>query len=97
MQVELRDIEVHIEPTEILTQAIQDCDISIDDVVNICIDEESSDTVLSAVDNEDIKSYCDKYSIHISLDNFGLIANSIKDFSKDEKAKLLWLLLKCNG
>ena len=94
MLVELKDVAVHFEPQEILTQAIQDYDLSVTDVVNICIEEESVDTVLEVINNEDIKSYCHDKDINIDLDYFPQICEAIKEFTSAEKAQLLWQLLK---
>ena len=97
MLIELKDVEVHIEPTEVLSQALQDYDITVNDVVNICIEEESVDTVLEALENEDIKSYCYDKDINIELKYFEQISEAVKEFTTQEKAMLLWQLLKEEG
>mgnify|MGYP006883146842 CR=1 FL=1 len=94
MLLELRDVEVHIEPVEVLTQALQDYDLSVNDTINICIDEESVDTVLEAIENEDIKAYCYNKDINIELNYFPQICEAVKEFTTQEKAMLLWQLLK---
>lgn len=97
MLIELRDVEVHIEPEEILTKALQEGDLSVDKIVRECVYEENVDAVLDALEHGDIEYYCkrhDIYTAHIDLD---LVANALKTWSQTDKAKLLWLLLKCEG
>ena len=95
MLVELKDVEVHIEPIEVLQQALQDYDLSLSDVISICIDESSVDTVLEEIDHEDLKSYCYDKDINIELKYFDQISAAVQEFSKNEKAMLLWQLLQC--
>ena len=95
MLVELKDVEVFIEPQEILQQALQDYDLSITDAVNICIEESSEDTVLEAIENDVIKQYCYDKDINIELKYFDQISEAVKEFSSTEKAMLLWQLLQC--
>ena len=95
MLVELKDVEVHIEPIEVLQQALQDYDLSLSDVISICIDESSVDTVLEAIDHEDIKSYCHDKDINIELKYFNQISAAVQEFNTNEKAMLLWQLLQC--
>ena len=94
MLVELKDIEVHIEPLEVLQQALQEYDLSINDVISTCIDESDIDTILEIIDNESIKSYCYDKDINIDLKYFQQISAAIKEFTTQEKAMLLWQLLK---
>ena len=94
MLVEIKDVEVHIEPTEVLTQALQEYDLSITDAVSICIDESDVSTVLESIDNESIKNYCYDKDINIDLKYFDQISAAVKEFSSTEKAMLLWQLLK---
>ena len=95
MLVELKDVEVHIEPIEVLQQALQDYDLSITDAVHICIEESSEDTVLEAIDNDVIKQYCYDKDINIELNHLDQISDAIQEFSSQEKAMLLWQLLQC--
>ena len=95
MLVELKQVEVYIEPQEILQQALQDYDLSITDVVDICIEESSEDTVLEAIENDVIKQYCYDKDINIELKYFDQISEAVKEFSSTEKAMLLWQLLQC--
>ncbi len=97
MLIELRNVEVHVEPEKVLTEALQEGDILISHVISLCTDEEDVEAVLNAIDNDDIRSYCDIHRVYSATTDFEAIANGIKDFTKDEKAKLLWLLLKCEG
>ena len=95
MLVELKDVEVHIEPSDILRQALDDGDINVDQVVCECIAQEDAESVLDAVDNVDITDYCKRYELGIVADNFSHIFESIKELNQMQKAQLLWLLLKC--
>ena len=95
MLVELKDVEVHIEPIEVLQQALQDYDLSITDVISICIEESSEDTVLEVIRADVIKQYCYDKDINIELKYFNQISDAVKEFSSQEKAMLLWQLLQC--
>ena len=95
MLVELKDVEAHIEPEEILIQALQEGDISIDSVVRACMEEEGTDAVLEAIENDVIKQYCYDKDINIELKYFDQISDAVKEFNSTEKAMLLWQLLQC--
>ena len=95
MLIELKDVEVFIESNEILTQAIEEGDISIDHVIRECISEEGVESVLDAVDNDDIRDYVEKYNLDIEIDVYDKVARALKEFSQPQKAQLLWQLLKC--
>ena len=95
MLVELKDVEVFIEPQEILQQALQDGDIRISDIVDACVDEEGNDAVLEVFDHEVIKQFCYDKDINIELKYFDQISAAVQEFSKTEKAMLLWQLLQC--
>jgi len=97
MLVELKDVEIHIEPEEILIQALQDYDLSIDTVVSQCIYEEDVNAVLETIDNADIQNYCENNNISITTNGFESIAKVVKELNQQEKAKLVWMLLKCEG
>jgi len=94
MLVEIKDVEVHIEPIEVLSQALQEYDLSITDDVSICIDESDVSTVLESIDNESIRKYCYDKDINIELKYYEQISSAVKEFSSTEKAMLLWQLLK---
>ena len=95
MLVQLQEVEVYLEPKEIVQQALEHGDIYADELISICIDHESTDYVLESIDNDKIKQYC--YNKDLNLDEmyFEQISEAVKVFTTDEKAKLLWLLLKC--
>ncbi len=97
MLVELRDVEVHIEPQEILIQALQDYDLSIDTVISQCIYEENADEVLKAIDNADIQNYCEVNNISTTTNDFESITLTVKELNQQEKAQLVWMLLRCEG
>jgi len=94
MLVELRDVEVHIEPETVFTQAIQEGDITTDTVVRECIDQDGADAVLDAVDNSDIESYCKRYALADVLPKYDEIVLGLRGLANEDKAKILWLLLK---
>ena len=94
MLVQLQEVEGHIEPLEVLQQALQDYDISVSDVINICIDESGVDTVLESIENDSIRNYCYDKDINIELKYYEQISAAVKEFSSTEKAMLLWQLLK---
>jgi hypothetical protein len=87
MLVELRDVEVHIEPETVLVQALEEGDISVDAIVRECISQDGADIVLDAIDNDDITSYSKRFGLADELPN-------LEALDQEDKAKLLWLLLK---
>ena len=97
MLVELKYVEAHIEPEQILIQAIQEADISVESVVRACIEEEGADAVLEAFDHEVIKQFCYDKDINIELKYYDQISAVVKEFNTTEKAMLLWQLLKEEG
>ena len=94
MLVELRDVEVHVEPRDIITQALQEGDISTDTIISECISEDGAEAVLDSIDNNDIKSYVERFGLAEELSNLEEIVLGVRELSQDDKAKLLWLLLK---
>lgn len=97
MLIELRDVEVFIEPQEILTKALQEGDIDVSRVVTECIYEESSDAVLDAVENEDIGRYCERNAIAKLIPDLQQIIDALGYLSHEHKALLLWQLVKSEG
>jgi len=97
MLVELKDVEVFIEPKDILSQALSEGDITIQDVISQCIYEESVSEVLDSIDKEEIESYCLSNRISNHLLTLDDIAVALPSLNKTDKAKLLWLILKCEG
>ena len=95
MLVELRQVEVFVEPNEILTQALEEGDISVDRVIQECITEEGVETVLDAIDNDDIREYVEKYDLDLEINTYHQVSRAIQEFSDEDKSKLLWQLLKC--
>ena len=93
MLVELRDVEVYVEPDDILIKALEEGELRTDNVVNICINEDSADEVLSAVDNEDIKYYCALHDLLKEDVTYENILSSLALLTNTEKARLLWELL----
>ena len=95
MLIELQEVEAHINPADVVQQALEQRDIYADELISICIDHESTDYVLESIDNDKIKQYC--YNKDLNLDEmyFEQISEAVKVFTTEEKAKLLWLLLKC--
>jgi len=92
----LREVEVHIEPDEILSQALKEGDLDVRSVVRECIYEESAEAVLDCIEHDEIERYCQRHELGLAND-FETIVAALKQLSNLEKAKLLWLLLKCEG
>ena len=97
MLVELKYVEAHIEPEQILIQAIQEADISVESVVRACIEEEGADAVLEVISADVIKQFCYDKDINIELKYFDQISAAVQEFTTTEKAILLWQLLKDEG
>ena len=95
MLIELRDVEVYVEPDDILSKALCDGDLSIRDAISICEDEAGTKEVLDSIADEDIKNYCDTKGIEIKYD-FEMIASSLKHLSQEERASLLWFIIGIN-
>jgi len=95
MLIELRDVEVHIQPETILTQALQEGDISTDVIIRECISEDGAQAVLNSIDNEEISSYCNNYNITLQVDTLEGIFRALPQLTKTDKAKLFWQLLQC--
>ena len=92
MLVELRDVEVYIEPQEILTKALEEGDLSVDMTVRECIINDGADEVLDVVDNSDITNYCQRHELMDEV-SYEEIAKNITTLNQNEKANLVWLLL----
>ncbi len=97
MLVELKDVEVFIEPQDILTQALEEGDLAIDRVIGDCISEEGVEALLDAVDNDDILDYVERYKLDDEQYNYSKVVNIIKNFNQQEQALILWQILKCEG
>ena len=94
MIVEVKYAEIDIEPETILVQALQEGDISIDAIIRECISEEGADAVLDAIDNDDITSYSKRCGLTDELPQIDAIVLGVRELDQEDKAKLLWLLLK---
>ena len=95
MLIELRDVEVHIEPEAILVQALQEGDISTDTIIRECINEDGgSDLILGAVPYDDISEFSKKTGISQMLPRLEEIIEGLKKLNNTDKATLLWFLLK---
>jgi hypothetical protein len=94
MIVEVKYAEIDIEPETILVQALQEGDISIDAIIRECISEEGADAVLDAIDNDDITSYSKRFGLADELPKLDEIILGVRELDQEDKAKLLWLLLK---
>ena len=97
MLVELRDVEVYIEPEEILTKALEEGDLSADTVVHECIINDGVEAVLDAIDNEEIAEYCKRLGLIDDLLDFEKIVSSVTELNQIQKAQLIWLILKSEG
>ena len=94
MIVEVKYAEIDIEPETILVQALQEGDISIDAIIRECISEEGADAVLDAIDNDDITSYSKRFGLADELPKLDEIILGVRELDQEDKAKLLWILLK---
>lgn len=94
MLVELRDVEVHVAPETILVQALEEGDISVDAIIRECISQDGADVVLDAINNNDITSYSKRYGLADELPKLDEIILGVRELDQEDKAKLLWLLLK---
>jgi len=94
MLIELQDVEVHIEPRDILIQALRDGDITVDSVIYECTSEESVTAVLDALDKDDIEEYVEEHGIASSYADLSSIIRGLRILNEDDKAKVLWILLK---
>lgn len=97
MLVELNDVEAHIEPTELLQQALQGGYISVSTTIDICIDEGSVNEILSSLDQDDIAEYYEEKRLRTSFNSVDLILEEISYLDDTSKAVLLWRLLECRG
>ena len=95
MLIELRDVEVYVEPDDILYKALSNGDLSISDAINICEEEANAEEILQNIDDEDIQQYCNKYSIELEY-NFEMIVKSLKDLTQEERASLMWFIIGIN-
>ncbi len=95
MLVEIREVEVHIQPETILTQALQEGDLTVDRVIQECIAEDGLESVLDSVDNNDIMNYITEYDLDIELNAYEQITRALVELNQSQKAQLLWHLLKC--
>jgi len=95
MLIELRDVEVHIEPELILTQALEDGELTVDSVIRECITEGGDECVLDAIDNDDILDYVKEYDLDIKIDMYDRVLRAVAEFTDTDRAKLLWQILKC--
>lgn len=97
MLIELKSVEADIQVEDMLKQALQEGDISVKRVIEICEDEEGDESVLDEIDNDRIRIYSKKYDLNISLDSYAQVINVVDDFTHQDKAMLLWHLLKSKG
>lgn len=97
MLVELRDVEVHIEPEEILSQALKEGDLDARSIIRECIDEESVEAVLDCIEHGDIERYCQCHDIGMDAVGIDAIITALSSLTNLEKAQLLWKLLECKG
>lgn len=97
MLVELKYVEIEIEPEEILSQALRDGDLSVRDTLSLCEDEASMQDILEELepDGDDILRYCDAKNIELTYD-FEAIVKSLKDLTQEQRASLLWFIIGIN-
>ena len=95
MLIELRDVEVYVEPDDILYKALSNAELSVEDVINIIENEADAEEILKNIDDEDIQQYCKDKSIEIEYD-FEMMVKSLKDLSQEQRASLLWFIIGIN-
>jgi len=97
MLVELRYVEVEIEPEEILTQALQERDIGIRDVLCILEDEAGMQDMLEELspDGDDLQQYCNTKNIELEIDFEDMVRN-LKNLTQEQRASLLWFIIGIN-
>lgn len=95
MLVELRDVEVYVEPADILSKALSDGDLSISDAIGICEEEAGASEILDSIDDEDIQKYCNDKELELECD-FEMMAKNLKNLSQEERAQLLWFIIGIN-
>ena len=95
MLVELRDVEVYVEPDDILSKALSNGDLSISDAICICEEEAGAQEILDSIDDEDIQKYCNDKELELECD-FESMAKSLKGLSQKERASLLWMIIGIN-
>ena len=97
MLVELKYVEVEIEPEEVLSQALRDGYLSVRDTLSLCEDEVGMHDILEELepDGEDIQRYCDAKRIELEY-NFEDIVKSLKSLTQEQRASLLWFIIGIN-
>lgn len=95
MLVELRDVEVYVEPDDILSKALSDGDLSISDAISICEEEAGAREILDSIDDEDIQKYCNDKELELECD-FEMMAKNLKNLSQEERAQILWFIIGIN-
>ena len=95
MLIEIKEVEAHIQPETILTQALQEGDLTVDRVVQECIAEDGVESVLDVVDNDEILNYVQRYDLDLKINTLEQVFRAIPELTKTDKAKLLWQLLQC--
>ena len=96
MLISLKQVEIEVEPEEVLFQALREGDLSINDAVSICEEEAGAQEVLESVDDEDIQRYCEEHGIELEQ-NFKTIVKSLKSLTQEERASLLWFIIGINN
>ncbi|QSZ41216.1 hypothetical protein GJV85_03505 [Sulfurimonas aquatica] len=95
MLVELRDVEVYIEPDDILSKALREGDLSVSDAICICEEEAGAQEILKSIDDEDIQRYCENKGIELECD-FEMIVKNLKILSNEQRASLFWFIIGIN-
>lgn len=97
MLVELKYVEIEIEPEEVLSQALRGGDLSVRDTLSLCQDEIGMQDILEELepDGDDIQEYCNKKRIELEYD-FEDIVRSLKSLSQEQRASLLWFIIGIN-
>ena len=89
MKVELKHVEAHIEPNDILREAIDNGDIKLSEIMGIVTNDYSNSDILDYFKLSDIEDYLGNEELQVNE-----VFDAVKAFTKEQKALLLWQLLK---
>ena len=95
MLVGIRNVDVQIEPDQVIAEALQEGSLSIGSVIGACIGKGGVDEVLKAFDDDAIIEYVQRYNLRVYIGGIEDILAFIGYLNETEKAKLLWHLLNC--
>lgn len=95
MLIELKYVEVEIEPEEIIFKSLSEGDIPVRDVVYMCLEEAGTEEVLKCIEDSNIQEYCENKGIELEC-SFETIVKNLKKLSQEQRASLLWFIIGIN-